>query len=114
MREQMVPHGDGLRALEVRVPRHRGGRVGLREVEERALEPEDLLLDGGDRLPQVQALVERHLIVPAPGRVDLRAERAEDLREADLNIRVDVLDVLPPRERARLPRLLAPVESLRY
>src|SRR3990170_2265396 len=109
----MVPEGDGLRPLQVRVPRHRRRGVGLCLVEERELEPQDLLLDRGDALPEPQALVERDLVVPAAGRVDLRAERAEDLREADLHVRVDVLEVLPPRERARLDLPPDPAQPLR-
>src|SRR5436309_14477090 len=93
-----MPDGNGLGPLEMRVPRHRHVGMGLRWIEEGGLEAQNLLTDRRDRLPQVEALIERDLVVPAPGRVDLRAEGAEPLRQAHLDVRVDVLEVLPPWE----------------
>ena len=96
--EQVMSDRDRLGPLEMGVPRHRHLRVGFRLIEERELEPQDFLTDGRDGLPQVEALVEGDLVVPASGRVDLRAEGSEPLRQAHFDVRVHVLEVFPPRE----------------
>src|SRR5207249_11306804 len=77
VRKQEMSDRDRLGPLKMRIPWHRHLRVGLRLIEERELEPQDFLTDGRDGLPQVEALVEGDLVVPTPGRVDLRAEGAE-------------------------------------
>ena len=69
-----------------------------REVRDHALELEDSGLHARDRLPEPEPLVEGDLVVAAAGRVDLRAGRPDKLREAGLDICVDVLEVLPPWE----------------
>src|SRR6266705_4667902 len=100
VREEVVAARQGLGALEVRVPGHLRGDVRFPEIEEGHLEREDLPVDRDDRLSKEQPFVERDLVVPAAGRVDLRAERTERLGEADLDVRVDVFEVVPPWERA--------------
>ena len=108
-----MPQGHGLGPLKVGVPRHRGLRVRLREVQDCELQPQNLLLHPGDRFAQEQALIEGDLVVPASSGVDLRAEGPEGLREADLDVRVDVLQVLPPGEGAALDLAIDSTEALR-
>ena len=100
VREEVVAQGHRLRALEVRVARHGGLQVLRREGEEARLEAEDLGLGDMDRLAQPEALVERDLVVARARGVDLGADGPEELGEADLEVRVHVLQILPPREGA--------------
>src|SRR5207302_5978286 len=67
-------------------------------VEEGELESQERLSHGDDRVSQKQAFVECDLIIPTPGRVELRTERPETFRERYLNVRVDVFQLLPPNE----------------
>ena len=76
--------------------------MGLREIDERVLEIQHSLLHRANRFSQVHALVEGDLVVPTASRVDLRAERPCDFCEPNLDVRVDVLQIIPPWEAAGL------------
>src|SRR5205823_1511081 len=96
--EQVVTQRHRLRPLKMRVAGHGDLGVGFGEVEEGELESQERLSHGDDRVSQKQAFVERDLIIPTPGRVELRTERTETFRERYLNVRVDVFQLLPPNE----------------
>src|SRR5207244_13571638 len=85
--EQVVTQRHRLRPLKMRVARHGELGVGFGEVEEGELESQERLSHGDDRVSQKQAFVERDLIVPTPGRVELRTGQSETFRERYLNVR---------------------------
>ena len=110
VREQMVREQHRLRPLEVRVAGevHVGGFLGpaqqhrLELVDARRLHPA--------LAAQVQAQIERDLVVAAAAGVQLGAGRARDLGDAALDRGVDVLVGGRERERARRELLLDAAE----
>ncbi len=128
VREQVMREVDGLRALQVRVARHRPVLVALGEADEHALQVLELL----ERLQRVRARehrdVGRDLVVARARRVELAADRADDLRQPPLDRHVDVLVVgartrnvpasssastrsSPPRSASRSASLMIPVAA---
>jgi hypothetical protein len=99
VREQVVRQVHGLRALEMRVARHRPVLVALGERDEHALQTLELL----ERLQRVRASEHRHvgrdLVVARARGVQLAADRPDDLRQPALDRHVDVLVVVAEAKR---------------
>src|SRR6267378_6670214 len=89
MGQEEVSERHRLGPLKMRVAGHRRVGVGFRQVQEGELEPHDFLADRRDRFPEIEAFVERDLIVSAPARVEFGAERTETIGETDLDVRVE-------------------------
>ena len=110
--EQVVAQVDGLRPLQVRVAGRRpvAVRLGLRHQRlHQALEQRDRARGvGADEQGQVGG----HLVVARAGRVELAAERADQLGQPPLDRHVDVLVVLAELEGALLELPADPVEPL--
>ena len=91
VRQQVMTQIDGLRALEVRVARHRPVQVRLGHAHDHGLQ----VLQRLDRPQRVRAGEHRHvgrdLIVARAGRVQLAADGPHDLGEPPLDRHVDVL-----------------------
>jgi hypothetical protein len=87
----MVREQHRLRALEVRVAGYERRRVSARDAAERALQGGQRGVDRVALGAEPEAQVRRDLIVPAPARVELAAERPDHLRQAALDRHVDVL-----------------------
>ncbi len=96
---------DGLRALQVRVPRQRPIEVALRDVEQRAGERLDLIGESHRVIADVEREVSRDLVVARSAGVDLAAARASELRDAALDRHVDV-DIVGAEREAALGELL--------
>jgi hypothetical protein len=97
-----MPEVDRLGALQVGVGGRRPVAMSLRLRDERlhqALEQRDR--PRGMRAHQ-QRQVGRHLVIPGAGRVQLAAERADQLGQAALDRHVDVLVLLPELEAPRV------------
>ena len=101
--EQVMGEEGWLGALQVRVAGH--GRLGVAraEFDQRALHPAQRPANFRDFRAQVQAQVERHLIVARAGGVEFRARRADAGGQCRLDVHVDVFqpwleDELPRRD----------------
>src|SRR5215475_1326256 len=83
----------------------------LRQVNQGALELQDVVEDGTNLVAQVEPYIQGDLIVAAAGGVELAANGANRLDQAPLDVHVDVLPAHIKRERAaldfRLDRLQA-------
>jgi hypothetical protein len=110
VREQVVRQVHGLRALEMRVARHRPVLVALGERDEHALQTLELL----ERLQRVRASEHRHvgrdLVVARARGVQLAADRPDDLRQPALDRHVDVLVVVAEGEATAVHLLRHPLE----
>ena len=103
---------DRLRALQMGVARHRPVGVLLGDVRERRHQ-RGQQLDGALRaLADIQRHVGRHLVVPRPSRVELAADRTDELRQAPLDRHVDVLVLRLERELAALELVRDATESV--
>jgi hypothetical protein len=93
VRQQVMRQVDRLRALQVRVSRHRPVEVGLGLVGEHGHQAVDRL-DGVQRAgAHEHRQVGRDLVVARAGRVDLAADAADDLGQPAFDRHVDVLVV---------------------
>ena len=95
--------GRGAGGCRPAAARRRPRRRGRRGRDERA----QLILDDADAATQVQAQVERHLLVARATRVQALAGRPDALHELALHEGVHVLVARPTRTSDRLPRLRA-------
>ena len=89
--EQVVRKGHRLRALQVGVPGHDGALIGLRHMAERAYDVLDELNSLFALVAQVEAGIQRHLVVAAARGVELFAHVAQPCGELRLHKGVDVL-----------------------
>ena len=96
--EEVVGHEDGLGPPQVRVRRHERPARRLRPAREGVDEGHHLVLDDGDAPAQVEAEVERHLLVPRPAGVQPLPGVADALDQLALDEGMDVL-VRPVDER---------------
>ena len=90
---------DDLRALQVRVPRHRCGAVFGRARHQRLLQARERDQQIGARTPCPHAQVGRHLVVAAASGVQHAGDRPRELEEPALDGGVDVLIARRDRER---------------
>ena len=79
-----------------------GFLVAFGEANERDLERANPAAQPLARVAQPQAKVERHLVVPAAGGVELRPWRSDALRKFRLDVHVHILEVLT---ELKFPRL---------
>ena len=100
--QQVLGEGDGLRPLQVGVPRHDGGPALPGPAAQHGLQLQNLTNDGADLPPHIQPEVQGHLVVPGPGGVKPLPGVADPGGEQGLHIHVDVLVV---RGKFNLPRL---------
>ena len=101
VREQVVREQHGLGALQVRVAGQRDlGRLP-RALQQHALQLVDPRRDRPALAAQVEAHVERDLVVAAATGVQLGTDRARDLGDPPLDRGVDVLVARRERERRR-------------
>ncbi len=91
MRQPEVRDEDRLRTPQVGVGRHRHVARPIGLVGDRADEPCDRLLDGRNAPLQVQAQIDRDLLVPRPSRVKALAGLSNPLDEFPLDEGVHVL-----------------------
>ncbi len=92
---------DGLRALEVRVARQRRlDRLGGAR-DERFLDAPQAGTDPRDDLSEVQAFVDRDLVVAGAPGVQLAADLTDQLLKTPLDVHVDVLELRAVREGTR-------------
>ena len=108
--EQVVGQQHRLGPLQVRVARHRRLAVPLGLRDERALHLDEARVHVVEDLSEIQALIQRDLVVAGAAGVELAAHRPHDLDEAPLHVHVDVLELAPERERAALQLPANPVE----
>ena len=87
-----MTESDGLRCLQVREPRHNGGRMRARHANERALIVGDSTIDPVDGIAHPKPEVRGHLVIARAGRVQSTRRRADDLLQALLDIHVNVLE----------------------
>src|SRR5438132_13936723 len=94
--------GDRLGPLEVRIPGH--DRVDLfgRALGERSREVEDAGVEPRERVDREEPEVQSDLVVAASTRVQLPADLADQVSEATLDDRVNVLEVGRPRRSTLL------------
>ncbi len=90
---QVLRRGDRLRQLRVGVPRHQRCHMRFGQPDQRLLQLAHLPLDPVDLFPQIEARVERHLVVAAAGGVQLPGERPDLLHQQPLDLGVNVLHV---------------------
>ena len=104
-----------LSALQVRVARHRRVEHLGGAVDQRRLDLGEAPADAYDRVLQVQALVDRDLVVARAAGVELARDGADLLLEPALDVRVDVLELRAEGEGPRLqllPHLSEPAHDL--
>ena len=99
VRQQVVGEQDGLRFPEMGVARNHHILVGLGEIQELTVEIPDLNLHMDDGPLQVEARVQRHLIVPAAARVQLESGVADGFNQSRLDEAVDILCALTGQPR---------------
>jgi hypothetical protein len=90
--------------------------VGARLRHERPLHVGDALRQRRDQAPEVEPLIQRHLVVAAAAGVQLARERAADLAQLLLHPQVDVLGLRVVRHsvaRRQLEHLRQPALQLR-
>ena len=95
----MMSQGDGLRLLEVGVARDDDIGVRLGYLDERPGELGQLLLAQGARLEQIEADVERDLVVAGPSGVELPADVSDLFDEATLDRRMHIFVGVEELER---------------
>jgi hypothetical protein len=103
-----------LSPLEMGVAGHGAVAVFLRPLNKRGLHDPDLLSDGSDLIPEVEADIEDHLVVPGATRVEFSPDLPDLFDEAALDIHMDVfqLDSIGKRPLLELPADLAePLEN---
>src|SRR5689334_21704917 len=88
---------DRLRSLKMRVARNDYIQVALGQAQESLLQFANLRLKRYDFIPQPESDVQRHLVVPRPGSVQLGA-RWITRRQSRLNDHVNVLEIGIPLE----------------
>ncbi len=94
-----------LRPLQVGVARHHHILVGLGHIQQRGLQPSETLDGLGNGFLAEQAHVHGHLVVPGAGRVQLAGDVTDLLRQAGLDVHVDVFQLLLELELALLDLL---------
>ena len=87
----MMAEGDRLRPLKVGVPRHHRAGVFLRLPAQHPDQPGQLRPHRMGQRPQVQPVVQRHLIVPAPPRVQALARVPNPGGQLALHKGMDIL-----------------------
>ena len=87
-----MAEGDRLGGLQVGVAGHDGGRVRVRLVDERRLQGAQLSVEAVDRLAHPEPEVGRDLVVARARRVQAPGRLADQLRQARLDVHVDVLE----------------------
>ena len=97
---QVMAEGDGLRPLEVGVAGQDGGGVRLRLAAQDAHQLEKLRPQGGGGAPQIEADVQRHLVVAAAPGVEPFARVADAGGQLPFNKGMDVLRILVDGQRA--------------
>ena len=103
--EQMVREVDRLRALEMGVAGNDDLAMALGEADERALHFAQACGEAVALGAQIEAEIERDLVIAAAGGVELGAGVADAAGELGLDVHVDVLELLAgteiPRARSR-------------
>ena len=97
--QEMVGKEDGLGPLQVGVPGHDDPQVLFRQVQDGFLEPGN---EGHHRrrlFLDIQVEIGGHLVVAAPGRVELAGHGADLFLQAGLNVHVDIF---PGRREGKL------------
>ncbi len=94
--QQVVAEGDGLGHLEVGGAGHGGGRFLFRQGQESGLEGLDQFYDGIDGVPQPEADVRGHLVVPGTAGVEALTRVPHQGGEALFDIEVHVFQVQGP------------------
>src|SRR5690554_1937169 len=95
---QMMSEADRLSALKMGIARHehRDGALGAEdEHAKEAIEARDGPIDG---VAHIKPHIGRDLIVSAPCRMELAADRADGLGEGALDVHMNVFAIVPPLE----------------
>jgi hypothetical protein len=96
--QQMVAQHDRLGPLQVRVARHGRLHGAPRPVDQDGLGVAEPAVQPVHRIFQIEALVQRDLVVARAPRVELAAQGPDQLHQATLDIHVNVLELGPERK----------------
>ena len=113
--EEVMGEEDRLGPLQVRVAGHGDPEVLFRPADQRGLDFPEPPVHPPDHVPKVEPLVERDLVVSRAAGVKLPRDGPDFLREPLLDVRVDVFEVGPERERPGgqlLAHVIQPPENL--
>ena len=102
----MMRQQNGLGALQMGVTRQHSCNMASGKVHQNILQLEQMLDDGINGIPQVQAHIQSHLIVAASGGMQLMRNFADDLGQPGFNMGVDIFQCVAVRQSSFLDLML--------
>ena len=97
---------DWLGALKMGVARQHSFNMASGKVHQNILQLEQMLDDGINGIPQVQAYIQCHLIVAASSGMQLMRNFADDLSQPGFNMGVNIFQCVAVRQSSFLDLLL--------